>query len=62
MPMGCKERFDLDFIHYVATYNILRRKKLLEKLNSFEGKKKVYRIINDKDIETFLEDINGCFS
>lgn len=62
MPMGCKERFDFDFIHYVATYNLLRRKKLLKKLNSFEGEKKVYRITNDKDIKTFLAGINGCFS
>jgi len=31
MPKGCKERFNLEFYHYVALYNFLRRKKLIKK-------------------------------
>ena len=62
MPEGCKERFSFDFLHYVATYNMLRKKKLLNKLNSLEGEKKIYRISKNRDIKTFLSEINDMFS
>ena len=57
MPEGCKERFDLDFIHYVATYNLLRRKSLLIKLKELSREKKIFQIKNNKDIKTFLDNI-----
>ena len=62
MPPGCKERFDFDFLHYVAIYNMLRRKKLLKKLDSFEETKKVFRIKNDRDIKTLLTEMKDSFS
>jgi len=54
MPEGCAERFDLDFLHYVATYNLLRRKKFLAKLNTLQHEKRIYHIKNDNDIKTLL--------
>jgi len=61
MPEGCKERFDLDFIHYVATYNLLRRKKLLFKLDKLKNEKQIITIKNQTDINTFLEEIKSHF-
>ncbi len=57
MPEGCKERFDFDFLHYVAVYNLLRRKKLLTKLESLRNKKKIYHIKNNKDIKALISNI-----
>ena len=62
MPDGCKERFDFDFIHYVATYNLLRKKSLLAKLSALEGKKNIYTIKNDRDIKAFLAKVTGDFA
>jgi len=31
MPEGCKERFDLDFYHYVATYNLISFYKICQR-------------------------------
>ena len=36
MPIGCKERFDFGFLHYVAIFNLTRRKNILEKLNALD--------------------------
>lgn len=59
MPEGCAERFDFDFIHYVATFNLLRRKSTLKKLNSLQQKKTVVRIKNNEDIRRFLEEMSS---
>ncbi len=37
MP-GCKERFDISFIFYVATYNLRRRKFVVEILKKYPNK------------------------
>ncbi len=55
MPPGCRERFDLDFYHYVATFNLMRRKNLLRKLAAVEGEKRVVIFRNDGEAERFLE-------
>lgn len=57
MTKGCKERFDFNFYHYVATYNIRRRKSLINKLNSFSERKKVIILRNDIQANQFLERI-----
>lgn len=58
MPEGCAERFDLDFLHYVATYNLVRRKGLLKKLETLKKKKKIISLKNDNDIQAFLSELN----
>ena len=55
MPTGCAERFDLDFYHYVATFNMRRRKGILRKLKKVEDEKQIFRLTNNKAIEKFLD-------
>jgi len=43
MPEGCRERFDLEFLHYVATFNFVKRPGLLKKIESFNGSKFIVR-------------------
>lgn len=55
MP-GCKEKFDLSFILYVATYNIKRRKYIIEILKKYNYKN-VEIIKRRKDIEKTINKI-----
>lgn len=57
MP-GCKERFDLDFIFYVATYNIRRRKYVLEVLNKFKDKD-IIVFRKQKDLNKWVEELEA---
>lgn len=54
MPNGCKERFDLDFFHYVATYNLMRRKSTLARLEALDKSIKVVVLKSDKEIDFYL--------
>ena len=62
MPEGCHERFDFDFLHYVATFNIVKRKGILKKLaKAKEQGKEVVIFKNDQAADDFLKrlsDIN----
>lgn len=55
MSRGCKERFDFKFYHYVATYKLRRRKRLINKLNGLSESKKVIILKNDNQANQFLE-------
>ena len=55
MTEGCNERFDLDFLHYVATFNLRRRKKLLQKLEVLKKKKAVHILQSDRQVRAFLK-------
>lgn len=55
---GCKERFDIPFLHYVLMYNSTRRKSILEKLTHFQSSKKVIILRNDKEVDLFLGKIS----
>ncbi len=59
MPVGCHERFDFEFYHYVATYNLIRRKKLLEKINRLKGDKEVLIFKNDQESEAYLRKLKS---
>ncbi len=48
MTEGCRERFDLEFLHYVLTFNLRNKSALLKKLSKLPKSKRVY-IINNKD-------------
>ena len=54
MPEGCKERLDFAFLHYVATFNIIKRKKNLAKLESLKTSKKIIIFKNDTEADRFL--------
>lgn len=57
MTAGCPERFDLQFFHYVLTYNLTRRKANLKKLESLKNEKQVFVLRKKKDIQAFFENI-----
>ena len=59
MPKGCKERFNLEFLYFVATFNQKNRTGILEKLNLIKNKKKVYILKTDKATDKFLAQISG---
>lgn len=54
MTEECRERFDLGFYHYVATFNLLRRKPILKKLEQAKNNKKIHIFKNDKETERYL--------
>ena len=56
---GCKERFDLDFFHYVATYNLTRRKGMLAKLDRLKSSKQILIFRNDKETNRFLQSMTS---
>ena len=57
MTEGCEERFDWEFYHYVAVYNLTRRKQLLKKLSTLPAEKSIFILRNDREVEQFLEEL-----
>lgn len=57
MVKGCKERFDLNFYYYVASFNLKRRKKLLSALEKHKEHKQILIFRNDKESSDFLKQI-----
>ena len=57
MP-GCKERFDLSFILYVATYNIKRRKYIIEILEKYKNKDIMY-FRKQKDLNKWVNELKS---
>ena len=55
MP-GCKEKFDLSFIMYVAMYNFKRRKYIIEILERYPEKDIIY-FKNQKELKNWLNSI-----
>ncbi len=59
MPEGCRERFDLEFYHYVATYNLLRRKKHYRQIEENKANKQTIILKNDRQQEQFFESLKS---
>ena len=59
MAKGCKEQFDLEFLHFVLTFNSKNRKRFIQKLNLIKEEKKVLVFKTDKQADSFLEQISG---
>ena len=57
MTEGCPERFDLQFFHYVLTYNLTRRKSNLKKLENWKKEKQIFVLRKEKDIKAFFGNI-----
>lgn len=57
MPGNCKERFDLNFLFYVVSFNSRRKRMLLDKLSSNRNKKNILIFENDIQADNFLEGI-----
>lgn len=54
MPEGCKERFDFEFLHYVATFGFHSRKRIMRKLESDGVRKRVVLLKSDVEVEKYL--------
>ena len=55
MPAGCRERYDLHFLWYVANYNRTRSPKILKRLQEFESHKNIHVFNNDQEADRFLD-------
>lgn len=58
MTGGCPERFDLEFLHYVAVFNIVKRKGLLHRLKEVEHEKQCVIFRNDREADQFLHTLS----
>ena len=54
MTEGCPERLDLEFYHYVLTFNLTRRKALISKVRAVQDEKNVFILKNNRELENFL--------
>ena len=55
MPEGCAERFDMDFLHYVATFNLIKRPQIMKRLEKYGAGKEIIIFKNDRQKLRFLE-------
>lgn len=58
MAKGCKERFDLEFLNYVLTFNAKNRVNIYTKLEQVKNSKNVIVLKNDKEVDLFFLFIN----
>ena len=54
MPPGCHERFDLEFFHYVATFNLTRRKLIQRHLAGLGPGQRLFTFSTDREVDGFL--------
>ena len=59
MANGCKERFNLEFLHFVLTFNSKNRKGFMQKLKLVKDKKRVLVFKTDQQADKFLAQISG---
>lgn len=62
MTEDCRERFDLEFYLYVATYNLLRRKKHYRQIEENKRGKQIFVLKKDKQQEQFFEKLKSKLS
>lgn len=55
MGAGCKERFDLEFLHYVISFPWHARKRLIKNLKRKKEGQPVIHLKSKKEVEAFLE-------
>ena len=58
MANGCKEQFNLEFLHFVLTFNSKFKKGIIQKLNLVKDEKKVCVFKTDKQADKFLAQIS----
>ncbi len=57
MPDGCRERWDWNFMHYVAVFNWVRRPSIMRLLERYNDKVETIILKNDKDVSRFFTKI-----
>ncbi len=51
---GCKERFDLEFLHYVLVFNWVRKPGIINTIYQYEAQKEIAVLRNNKEREDWL--------
>lgn len=51
---GCKERFDMEFLHYVLVFNKVRKPAILRMINQYQDKKEVAIIRTNDERKVWL--------
>jgi adenylate kinase family enzyme len=54
MAEGCPEKFDLEFIEYVATYRNKRKPEVMEKLAAYKDKVRFVTLRNPQEVAEFV--------
>jgi adenylate kinase family enzyme len=54
MPEGCHERWDWAFMHYIASFNVIKRPKILKKLEVISVSKTVLIFKKDREVTDYL--------
>ena len=57
MAGGCREQFDLKFLHWVWTYPSRRRANILARLDESAAEKRVIHLRSDAEAERFLAEV-----
>ena len=52
---GCNERWDWHFIHYVLTFNFIKKPSILNKMNSYSQEKQIVILSNENERNGFLK-------
>lgn len=59
MVSGCPERFDWDFIHYVAVFNLVSKKRVMQKLKQMSKDQQLIILSSDLEVTNYLENIKS---
>jgi len=62
MTEGCNERFDFEFFHYVAIFNLKKRQGLIKKLQIYGTEKNLHILKSDRAQANFLEEYAKRFN
>ncbi|MEO1517442.1 MAG: hypothetical protein AAFV95_20635 [Bacteroidota bacterium] len=54
MASGCPERFSLSFLHYVASYNFVRRPGVLKRLAECPPSVQTFVLTKESEVQSFL--------
>lgn len=57
MAEGCPEKFDLEFIEYVATYRRKRKPEVMEKIAVYKDKVRFVTLKNPQEVAEFVRSL-----
>jgi len=58
MALGCPERFNWEFMHYILRYNWISRPRILRKLKALPEEKQVFILKSDREVQNLLKAIS----
>lgn len=58
MVEGCPERLDWEFIHYILTFNLTRRKRNISIINQYKEEKQILIFRKKKELNAFLNSLS----